>query len=396
MASRRRPDGYLWIGAEKRPGPLRWRGFKLLRLPCRPAGRSEHARLDAVADGSLWVARAGPTLLRHQDGRFASITSASALPDALVTSMLRGRDGTVAPVVDGQRHDARARRTIRDPGAAHEPLPLSFVLSLADAPAGRHVWLGTRDAGLIGLRGTELVHIVAGLAGSQGQLPAAGRASRKCGSAPTTASCAGTGTELHDAGVPAALASVQALSMVRDRESNIWIGTASGGLLRVNAAGVVAARCARRPRRAAPLPPLFEDRDGNLWVGSARGLERVRDSAFMTYTDPSGPAVGRSGPVSRRCGRPHVVRAVGRRALLAAGGRVSPVSAAGGLGTDVVYSIAGQRDESGSAGSAAGSRTCARPTARGRRRRITQADGLAQNSVYAVHRVATERCGPAR
>ena len=347
-------------------------------VPGQPAIRTVLG-LVADADGSLWVRVAGPTLLRYKDGAFASITSDSALPDALVTAMVRGRDGRLLLSSMGSG-------TLRERGGRFETLalpttlPLSVVISIADAPAG-DVWLGTRDAGLISLRGKELVHIVQGLPDRKINSLLPGE-QQEVWIGTDKGIVRWTGTEMTTAGVPAALASVQALSMVRDRGSNIWVGTASGELLRVNAAGV-SPLAARDGRPRGSVSALFEDRDGNLWVGSARGIERVRNTAFVTYTTRQGLPSDSSGPVH--------VDAAGRTWFAPSGGglfwlqdgRVSPMSAAG-LSTDVVYSIAGQRDVW--IGRQRGGLTHLREangawTATA----YTQADGLAQNSVYAVH-----------
>ena len=78
-----------------------------------------------------------------------------------------------------------------------------------------------------------------------------------------------------------------------------------------------------RPRGA--VTALFEDRDGNLWVGSARGIERVRDSAFVDLHRRAGAAVGQQRSDSRRCRRAHVVRAVRRAgSIWLKDGRVEP------------------------------------------------------------------------
>ena len=226
--------------------------------------------------------------------------------------MVRGRDGRLLLSSMGSG-------TLRERGGRFETvalpttLPRSVVISIADAPAG-DVWLGTRDAGLISLRGKELVHIVQGLPDRKINSLLPGE-QQEVWIGTDKGVVRWNGTEMTTAGVPAALASVQALSMVRDRGSNIWVGTASGELLRVNAAGVVAARCARRRGRAAAVTALFEDRDGNLWVGSARGIERVRNSAFVTYTTRQGLPSDSSGPVHVDAAGAHVVRAVRRGTL---------------------------------------------------------------------------------
>ena len=70
MPSRRRQDGYLWIGAEK--GLVRFDGMTFTLLSPTVPGQSAIRTvlgLVADADGSLWVRVAGPTLLRYQRRR---------------------------------------------------------------------------------------------------------------------------------------------------------------------------------------------------------------------------------------------------------------------------------------------------------------------------------------
>src|SRR6516225_12476101 len=75
------------------------------------------------------------------------------------------------------------------------------------------------------------------------------------------------GAALTLVGVPSSLRHTQALAMVRDRDSNIWVGTA-GGLVRVNRDEVSFDTDRETP---GPVTALYEDREGNLWVGSPRG-----------------------------------------------------------------------------------------------------------------------------
>ena len=53
---------------------------------------------------------------------------------------------------------------------------------------------------------------------------------------------------------------------------------------------------------------LFEDREGNIWVGGARGIERLRDSVFITYSR-RGAAVGQQRPSYVDVGDRTLVRA---------------------------------------------------------------------------------------
>ncbi len=236
------PDGYLWIGTEK--GLVRYDGvtFRLVptTVPGQPPIRSVLG-LTADAGGSLWIRGAGPTLSRYRDGAFSSVTSDSSPPDALVTAMVRGRDGRLllSSMGSGTIRESHGRfETLALPAA----LPRSVVIAISDTPAG-DVWLGTREAGLVSIRGAQVSQIVTGLPDRKiNSLLPGDDQELWIGTDKGVVRWNGTG--ITASGVPAALASVQALSMIRDRGSNIWIGTATSGLLRVTAGARVAARCA--------------------------------------------------------------------------------------------------------------------------------------------------------
>ena len=174
--------------------------------------------------------------------------------------------------------------------------------------------------------------------------------------------------------------------MTRDRESNVWVAAGARGLLRV-------------------------DPDGSVQAASEAGSSpRTRHgdrSRIATATSGSGPIAASSAgaiPCSRRYSRPQGLPSDASGPIHAAAdgriwfgpssgglywirdGQVHQVTEAG-LPDDVVYSITAARGEVW-VGRQRGGVTRA---ARRRRRRITaerftQRDGLAQDSVYAVHR----------
>ncbi len=83
----------------------------------------------------------------------------------------------------------------------------------------------------------------------------------------------------------------------QDRDGNIWVGKPiPRGLLRLNQYGVSSLDPAE-DRSHEAITAVFEDREGNLWTGSASGIERLRDSAFTTYSRPEGLPSDGSKPI---------------------------------------------------------------------------------------------------
>ena len=129
---------------------------------------------------------------------------------------------------------------------------------------------------------------------------------------------------------------------------------------------------------------VFEDHEGNLWIGRDGGIERIRDSAFVTYSLIEGLPTDGSNPVyvgsDHRMWFPPVEGGL----WWLKDGRHGSVTAAG-LSHDVVYSIAGRSGELW-LGRQRGGLTVLRPEAGSfTAQQYTQADGLAQDSVYSVY-----------
>jgi signal transduction histidine kinase/streptogramin lyase len=266
--------------------------------------------------------------------------------------------------------------------AAATDLPRSPVMSLAQTPDG-HIWIGTRDAGLYRTDHGKTVSITKGLPDPKiNCLLSDGDRSLWVGTDNGLARW--NGSELTSVGIPASLNNFQALAMTRDRDANIWVGTDSRGLLRFNSHGVSALDPDRRGTEEA-VTAVFEDREGNLWIGSAGGLERLRDSAFVTYSLPEGLPTDGSNPVfadaENRIWFPPVK---GGLWWLKDGqhGRIHNAA----LENDVVYSIAGGKGELWLGRQHGGLTRLRSHEDSTTFDTWTQADGLAQNSVYSVYR----------
>jgi len=376
------PDGYLWIGAEK--GLVRFDGlsFRLLQgsdsatLPVGPI-----VGLLVDAEGNLWVRPQGQRLLRYRDGGFQDILENLKLAGADVTAMSTGRNGEIlfSRFVNGTVRYSNGRLV---PLASPADLP-KLVISLAETSDGR-VWLGTRGEGVYYVSDGQVNSATRGLPDRKINvlLPVGGQGlwvSTDNGIA------LWNGKEFSQSGVPHALEHAQALAMIQDRASNVWVGTPNG-LMRVDAKGDTATEMARSGGNNA-VTALFEDREGNLWVGNANGITRLRDNVFTTFSVSNGLPSEANGPVYvDPAGRTWFAPQTGRGLFWLKEGAVGRLKEAG-LDSDIVYSIGGRKDELW-VGRRQGGLTHILYKDNGdslQATTYTEAEGLAQSSVYAVH-----------
>jgi len=181
--------------------------------------------------------------------------------------------------------------------------------------------------------------------------------------------------------LPSFLGTVQVLSLLRDRDSNIWVGT-TRGLLRINAKGIAFSE-ENELRGGGGINVMFEDREGNLWIGGARGLGRIRDSAFVTYSSVGDRRFEHNGPIYVDPeGRTWMAPAQGGLHVLQ-NGRVQPVTSI--PPNEVVYSISGRADVVWVGRQRGGLTRIRFRNGAAASRSYTMANGLAQNSAYAVY-----------
>ena len=378
-------DGYLWIATGA--GLVRFDGwtFRLIKDDSGAFTIASVLGLTPDRNGCLWVRLQDLTLVRFCNGVFErpsaaeGYTGIEAMGRTNREELLISKSGAGALAFRGGSFQVMA------PAAK---LPQSPVTALGQTGNG-DVWIGTRDAGLFRFAGGQMLSVRKGLPDLKvNYLLPDGDQALWIGT--DNGVVHWNGGALSSAGVPASLQRVQALVMVRDRDGNIWVGTDSRGLLRLNSRGF-ASFTENEESSEQAITALFEDREGNLWIGHAAGIERLRDSAFVTYSSPEGLPTDGSNPVfvdsEERVWFPPLSGGLwwvkdGQH------GRITN----DGMGRDVVYSIAGGKGEiwigrqrtgltqlrynSGPPGN----------TDSFLARTYTHADGLAQDSVYSVLR----------
>jgi ligand-binding sensor domain-containing protein/signal transduction histidine kinase len=370
-------DGYLWIGTER--GLVRFDGFTftLIQRPLPDSPPIGAVRgLVSDAEGNLWIRLDGPHLLRYRDGRFEDAAVRYGLEEAAFTAM--SLDGDGHPLFWGIEHramrfrDGKFQRIV-----ASENLD-GVAISLAET-LDHKIWIGTRDIGLFRVDQGSLFNASSQLTDrSINALLPADNGGLWIGT--------DAGIEfwdknrLVDKGLPSLLKQVQVLALTKDTEGNVWVGT-NHGLFRIKPDGAVSPD----QDSEGEVTTVYQDRDRDIWFGGSRAIEKLRDGTFTTFSTSQGLPSENNGPV--------YVDADGRTwfAPLSGGlywlkdGHVGRVAIAG-LESDVVYSISGGDGEVWVGRQRGGLTVLTEDRDSFAARTYTQADGLAQNSVYSVHR----------
>jgi len=400
------PDGYLWIGTEK--GLIRFDGLTFRAFPqATPTTLAigPVQSLTSDAQGNLWILLQSTKILRYHEGKFEL---GREVAEFGITSLLKRGDGSVlfaslayGPLIYNSGKfellgppsqppnsgpggtevttDELSSRLSWATGVVPHRFaePNSAALSMAETSDGK-LWLGTRDKGLFYISNGRVVAVATGLSDARINCLLSTE-NHQLWIGTDKGVLRWDGDKVTSRGVPLALRHLDVLSMIRDRDSNLWLGT-PGGLIRANADGV--ALDANNPRTPGAVTALFEDREGNLWTGTPGGIERLRDSTFVTFS-AAGLQSESSGPVyvdqSER-----VWFAPFEGGLHWLKGEKSGNVTNDRLSQDVVYSIAGTKDDLWIGRQQSGLTHVRYTASTLTTKTYSETDGLAQNSVYAV------------
>jgi signal transduction histidine kinase/ligand-binding sensor domain-containing protein len=363
-------DGYLWVGTDR--GLIRFDGFNFIPVSFASSATASNVPvLQLLTDiaGKLWIRPQGGDLVRQKDSGFENVRYGQGTITAVSKD---NHDGVLVSDIEQGTF-----RFMEDHAQKLGPTAPP-VISMAETTDGK-IWMGTLGDGLFFLTG-ERANVNAGFPDRKiNCLLAIGSDDLWVGT--DTGLYRGNGTDFRRVELPSFLGSVQVLSLLRDRDSNIWVGT-TRGLLRINAKGISFSE-ENELRGDGGINALFEDREGNLWIGGARGLGRIRDSAFVTYSSVSDGRFEHNGPLYVDAeGRTWFAPAQGGLYVLQ-NGRVQPVKSI--PPHEVVYSISGRADVVWVGRQRGGLTRLQFRNNAIESQSYTEANGLAQNSVYAVY-----------
>ena len=282
-------DGYLWVGTTA--GLFRFDGVHFTEWRDAGGGSIELTHLFRAKDGSVWISAIRKGIFRVKDGKVETIdpsAGGSPFSSVVVTEDERGsvwyyhnlQAGTGELCSWGR---GVGRRCLPSPYRGEEGRP---ILSFGDA-----IWTGSPD-GLIRFQGGKFSNLsIPGLASYKNQegivalLPdgrsefrvavyggPVGRVRIKDDTLTPVEGFGGLDTTLLDV-----------ISLFRDREGALWIGTGDNGIYRIHDNRVEHFAATADSTRG--VQQFTEDQEGSIWFVSSAGVERFSSRRVVTVVN---------------------------------------------------------------------------------------------------------------
>jgi ligand-binding sensor domain-containing protein/signal transduction histidine kinase len=277
-------DANLWLGTEG--GLFRFRDGRFLRHGADQGLSSDRIfALHEDREGSLWIGTSDGGLNRLKEQRLAIYTTRDGLSDDKLWSVFEDRRGSLwAGTAEGVLHRLA-------PGSDRfEPFVNvgASVMAIAEDAHG-DLWIGTRGAGLVHLRGKRLTRYTAedGLSGSWISSVLVDRAGT------VWAGTFGSGVNRLENGkfvhfrVREGLGADAIFSLFQDRDGAIWIGTFGGGVTRL-AGGRFTTFTMKDGLAHDVVMSTYQDSEGTYWFATRGGLCRYGGGRFTTYRQREG------------------------------------------------------------------------------------------------------------
>ncbi|MBC7926541.1 MAG: hypothetical protein H7039_12870 [Bryobacteraceae bacterium] len=222
--------------------------------------------------GKLWVGTSAGVSILDED-RVTTITTAQGLPPGAVTGMLEDRKERLWVITSSANGGLASiqNMTVKRYGPK-EGAPASGILTIFEDSRGV-VWLGTRS-GICELReesfvcaGSTNAEAIAIANDAEGALLVADAETRRV--------LRFSGGTLQPAFTQSNREAFTTRRLLRDRDGNVWAGTAGQGLLRIRNGRVESFR-RLQGLSSDTIHSLYEDREGSLWLATASGIDRFR------------------------------------------------------------------------------------------------------------------------
>jgi serine/threonine protein kinase/Tol biopolymer transport system component len=284
-------DGYLWIGTEA--GLVRFDGISFVPWTSPNGELLPSSRIHSLlgtSDGSLWIGTSRG-LARWSKGELFTFPGAPAFVEAIV----QDSEGTVW-MTRSQVRDAEgalcevAGNALRCHGTA-DGIPFPYAQPLFNDVHG-NLWIGSSVGVCRWKSGNAKTYIVKALMRVQGLAGVSAIAPGDDGSVLVGMRQQGEKLGLQELregvwrdyilpGLDGP--GMHVSSLLRDREGDLWLGTANNGLYRVHAGHADHFGSADGLSSDA-VQALYEDRESDLWVATSRGIDRFRDTRVVTYS----------------------------------------------------------------------------------------------------------------